>query len=1440
MKNLKKIISFVLSAVFAFGGATAVSAKDDIYVSETFDNCITNSSYNGLDISGAESNRIVDLGYRNKGLILNGKSTIDVKKAFSADTKELTAAVDIKAEGDGISGEFGVYDDNSSYAAITVTDNVLYAPDGRKIGELNSKSTTKIFVMYDLNSGRYSVGAGGRTYVKYLKTDTKFTPAGVYIKKKVSKLSGDMVIDNLLVYSGMTVKKNIGNSLYKDNGYEYFDTSDQNGDYQFFDSNFINVSRGTYEKKYFNAVPKDNVLTCAAYDYKNKNRDSYICFEKNTDNDVYFDVDFTEKNKIFRYYIIESDFMFPQLGAQAIMCILRDRRSFSANQTDWFSYLSEDGALTFSSGLRVEGIAKPGQWFNLKYSVDIAEHTADVYCDNVLIAEKVPFSENIVELDMIRTGLDSGKTRGKMYVQNYSVTGLVKPFSLTADYRTDIFRDDTPTKEYLRDKLVFNYYADSVVYKGERLPLKTDMVFENDEVYVEKNELLEYLKMFGEEKLNNTNISQLKGETVSKDGHEYVPVSDFAENVMGLNTYFNKHGYIIVSENALNFDTENEYDYYILKPVDSNNPNKQRDPSVIEEIGEYSFYERPSAEKIEEIYKTQGKAGHPRLFADNNDFLRLRELKNTNSDYADLVNRLIYQADQILPDSLPLVDYNYTDPMRMLNDATKFNDRMEYLGFAYQMTGDKKYFERAWKEMNNVAGFPDLNPNHIIDSGMFMCGLAIGYDFFYETFSAEQRKIMRDAIDKLVFKQLGNGYYGRLTAMSWGSNGWDSLREVSNFNAFENGGMFLCALALIDEEPEICSDMLRGCLRSTECLLRAVEPDGGWNESPTYWEHVTHFLCNDLAALDNVMGTDFGISKYRGLNRMSDYMIGIDSEISGINNLHDCNASPYYTRYQYSYLGKKFNRPDVSALRKYVVCNPDKFKTELDIFDAIFFDAEVSFDEMQKLPTAMLTKGTETFGIRKCFGENNDVFLSAHAGPVSGFHTHNDAGTFVYDILGQRWAIDLGMEDYNLTNVSGVRTEDTYRRRTEGHNTLVINPNYDYNQTADTFAEVTDFAENEWGGYAIMDMSDIYKDASSVRRGLYLGDSKRSLTVRDEIELDKESTVYWFMNTRADVAVTDDGAVLSQNGKSMKLNFKTNAAHCTIESMEAKPLDTSPQPEGQNPNSGVQRVTIKLSGSGKINLTVQLVPLGEETAQVSMYDVPLDNWSLQDKAYTVPRSENFDYTVYIDGQPTLNTTAVSLHADGTVPDVSVVPANPAQRVEVKNAKSAAEKTVVNIYSSDNKYYTAQVISFSDFDRELQQEYNIIGVESLEVSSTPEAENSSVNLTDMNFNTRWTCMKKGEYVLLDFGKETEISGIAAAFWKGNERKYYYEIQVSSDGENYTTVKKCESSGMSNRYEIADFETVSARYVKIVCNGNNLINNPSSVNTNILELRTLKRK
>ncbi|QFT09884.1 polysaccharide lyase family 7 protein [Vibrio sp. THAF190c] len=107
-----------------------------------------------------------------------------------------------------------------------------------------------------------------------------------------------------------------------------------------------------------------------------------------------------------------------------------------------------------------------------------------------------------------------------------------------------------------------------------------------------------------------------------------------------------------------------------------------------------------------------------------------------------------------------------------------------------------------------------------------------------------------------------------------------------------------------------------------------------------------------------------------------------------------------------------------------------------------------------------------------------------------------------------------------------------------------------------------------------------------------------------------------------------------------------------------------------------------------------------------------------------------------------------------------------------------------------------------------------------VTASSHDGNTPSQLIDGNIMTRWAANGNGEHATLDYGSVHEFDAVQASFSKGNERVTSFDIQMSEDGENWTTVLKDQkSSGRAIGLERFQFEpAVKARYVRYVGYGN----------------------
>ncbi|MFT2622296.1 hypothetical protein ACMWQU_28510, partial [Escherichia coli] len=65
-------------------------------------------------------------------------------------------------------------------------------------------------------------------------------------------------------------------------------------------------------------------------------------------------------------------------------------------------------------------------------------------------------------------------------------------------------------------------------------------------------------------------------------------------------------------------------------------------------------------------------------------------------------------------------------------------DRAYALGLAWKQTGDSKYLNALWQNLNAAAGFPDWNPGHFLDTAEMTHAFAIAYDWGYQGWTDAQ------------------------------------------------------------------------------------------------------------------------------------------------------------------------------------------------------------------------------------------------------------------------------------------------------------------------------------------------------------------------------------------------------------------------------------------------------------------------------------------------------------------------------------------------------------------------------------------------------------------------------------------------------------------------------------------------------------------------------
>lgn len=643
-----------------------------------------------------------------------------------------------------------------------------------------------------------------------------------------------------------------------------------------------------------------------------------------------------------------------------------------------------------------------------------------------------------------------------------------------------------------------------------------------------------------------------------------------------------------------NFSFFDSYEIYFMPGGDYN--------MIFQRISKSGFTKlnNPSGEQMINVISSV----HPRIWINSEKISDLKELIKNDEVAKSWYQIIKSDATKLLTDPLPV--YEDDDPQR-LACSQKVAASVPLLSLVYLLENDESYANRAYEYMKAVCEFEDWAPYHFLDTSNITVAVSVGYDWLYGYFKAKNIDVSYFE-DKIASMGLNMGRDAYLKKLYTGNHWW--VDASTNWNVCCNTGMAIGALAIADvnKHSDLCAYILETGLESLERMLPRFAPDGAWFEGPSYWHSTTLPLCNYVHALETVLGTDYGIMSFEGLSNTAYYPI-MNTGAKITFNLHDASESSVDAP-QYWYLAKLYNDKNLAGYRYWQIteksCNPT-------YRDLLWYDASLVEEDFDKyIKKDGYFRDTEVAVFRNTYKGEDINFFGIHGGSNKVEHGQLDAGSFVYEALGERWAIDLGGEAYNMHNYWIMDDIEKsrwgyYRSRAEGHNTVVINPGLYADQSLESMAVITEFDSTDTVCKAEVDISEAYKNyASSAVRNAEFDKVTGRLSLHDKISLVGMYDTYWFMHTKANVEISDDKktAVLTQNGKSVTVTCDGMGSFAV---MDAVPLPSSPNPDNwpenmandgssrapthQDENKGVKKLVIFLeNASGKINFDVTLTP----------------------------------------------------------------------------------------------------------------------------------------------------------------------------------------------------------------------------------------------------------
>ena len=503
--------------------------------------------------------------------------------------------------------------------------------------------------------------------------------------------------------------------------------------------------------------------------------------------------------------------------------------------------------------------------------------------------------------------------------------------------------------------------------------------------------------------------------------------------------------------------------------------------------------------------------------------------------------------------------------------------RMATIAGIYRLTKHQWAADRAKQEVLAIADLDTWEPAGLGDGEMTYAE-GLGYDWTYDLLTDEERAKVRKAIIEKGMKPLLECIR---TNYHWANHG-------GNWSEVCNGGIIVGALAIADDEPDFARDAILKARENMNHALVQYNPDGGWGEGPDYWWYGSSYMVRAAAALQTAIGDDLGISKMPGVDKTGYFRIHTTNPFGYVFNFSDSSQSLYPAPWMF-WLAKQFNHPEFAQDE----CR--HYQNNPTIWHLIWSDGAAPAAKAPEIPLDALFRNIDVACFRSAWADPAATYVGFKCGYDLG-HGHLDYGSFILDAQQERWAVDLGREQY-ISGYFGAKRWNFLRSNNRGHNTLTINS---ANQDPEIRSPIVAYQSTPDKAYAVADLSKTYHlENNAWRRGIALL-NRRDVLVQDDLSSSQSLDVVWNMFTPTDIQLGGAKATLNIRGEKMYARILSPAdAVFQIGSADAPP------PETQQPNIHSLQIHLKTAASSPQRIAVLLTP--QEDLQAPELQ-PLDAW----------------------------------------------------------------------------------------------------------------------------------------------------------------------------------------------------------------------------------------
>jgi hypothetical protein len=516
---------------------------------------------------------------------------------------------------------------------------------------------------------------------------------------------------------------------------------------------------------------------------------------------------------------------------------------------------------------------------------------------------------------------------------------------------------------------------------------------------------------------------------------------------------------------------------------------------------------------------------HPYLLFSETDKAAMRSRIESDKECRDIMKRLLAEAHRALYQpvdyQIPVQGKNtragWSEEDRDGKYELYYDTNLENalnLAFVYQMTGDKKYAEKAFQFADAFCDlttwtqraheFPiiysRIMPWNVSDdqvcfsfdhyNGDAAREMAYVYDWLYPELTKAQRDRIRGALlEKAVTRVRGNYEYH-----------WWATAYRCNWCGVCNSGVGMAGLALLTEDPQL-TDVVAESFNRITLMYNELDVNGGWQEGVGYWSYANRTSVQFAAALRRLTHGKYNLFDHPRLKaNPTTFPLYMFVPPFRCINFEDSGDIAAGTTFLFNKLSEEVRDPGTIWYRQNVL---GEGRT---LFDIIWPRPLEKVSPPAQ--TSLHFKTIDFWVMRSDFMDESNFIVAGKAGKNDDpHHGHLDIGNVVLFWYGQAFLGEIERMFYDEKYFDNARW-DYPAASSAGHNVVFVNgemqlPGKLYKQpyNFDIGGQVLEFRTNPQRDYVLMDPSNAYpkKELKNWRRHVTLEKPNMAI-ILDEVE----------------------------------------------------------------------------------------------------------------------------------------------------------------------------------------------------------------------------------------------------------------------------------------------------------------------------------------------------